>query len=92
MTGRTNLATTPAREKLLYVIMLRQFETPCQTMRDAYERLANSASVSGGWDLRTVIMDWLEAEIRCLGEPDRNDDTLGPRLMTAAVSLAKAVT
>jgi hypothetical protein len=61
-------------------------------MRDAYERLAGAASVSTGWDVRTVILDWLEAEMRSLSRLDNVDDTLGPRLMTAAVSLAKAVT
>ncbi len=92
MSGKSRPVTNPAREKLLYLIVLRQFETPCQAMRDAYERLASAASVSTGWDVRTVILDWLEAEMRSLSKLDNVDDTLGPRLMTAAVSLAKAVT
>lgn len=79
------------REKLLYFVMLRQMETLSPTLRDAYARLAEAASAADGWDLRTVILDWLETELRTLGKSEDNVGPLGIQLMKAAVAVSNAL-
>jgi hypothetical protein len=81
----------PQREKLLYFVLLRQVETPSKDLRDAYQRLANTASEAVGWDLRTVILDWLEAEMKALRERGEDVGGQGIQLMKAAVALSNAL-
>jgi hypothetical protein len=75
------------REKLLYFLTLRQMETSCKALRSAYERLGEAIAVATGWDLRTVILDWLETELRSL-PPAGDGPTSGPQLMKAAVAMS----
>jgi len=75
------------REKLHYFLTLRQMETSCEVLRSAYERLGEAIAVATGWDLRTVILDWLEAELRSLPSSEEGA-TSGPQLMKAAVAMS----
>ena len=81
----------PELEKLLYFVLLRQVESPSLEMRDAYQRLANTASEAAGWDLSTVILDWLEAELRFLRQRGEDVGGQGIQLMKAAVALSNAL-
>jgi hypothetical protein len=81
----------PELEKLLYFVLLRQVESPSPEMRDAYQRLADTASEATGWDLRTVILDWLETEMRSLRERGEDVGGQGIQLMKAAVALSNAL-
>ena len=83
--------TSSQREKLLYFVMLRQVETTCPVVQAAYQRLADAASAAAGWDLRTVILDWLEAELRSARKPGDTAGSSGPELMKAAVALSNAL-
>ncbi len=76
----------PNRDKLLYFIMLRQMEASSDVIRTAYGRLSEAISGASGWDLRTVILDWLETELRTLPE---NSDGAGHQLMKAAVAMSQ---
>ena len=79
------------REKLLYFVLLRQMEAPSASVRDAYQRLADAASHAAGWDLRTVILDWLEAELRSPRTSEDDAGLHGVHLMKAAVALSNAL-
>ncbi len=91
MLRRTKPKQPTELEKLLSFVLLRQVETPSPNLRGAYQRLADTALGSAGWNLRTVILDWLEAEMRSLRE--RGDDVGGQgiQLMKAAVALSNAL-
>ena len=91
MPARPNSQTSTEREKLLYFVMLRQMEAPSQAIRDAYQRLADAASVAGGWDSRTVMLDWLEAELRLIRASGDEAGDRGPQLMKATVALSNAL-
>jgi Arc/MetJ-type ribon-helix-helix transcriptional regulator len=78
-------------EKLQYFLMLRQFETQSEVIRAAYQRLADTASASTGWNVRTVILDWLEAELRVLRRSPEDTKPVASELMKAAVSLSNAL-
>ena len=75
------------REKLLYFLTLRQMETSCDALSSAYERLAAAIGAASGWDLRTVILDWLEAELKSLTHTGEGA-TSGTQLMKAAVAMS----
>jgi hypothetical protein len=75
------------REKLLYFLTLRQMETSSEVLRSAYERLGEAISAASGWNLSTVILDWLDAELRHL-PPSGEGSTSGSQLMKAAVAMS----
>ena len=81
----------PDREKLLYFLMLRQMEAPSEAVSAAYARLAEVASAVTGRDLSTVILDWLEAELRSLRQTGTEASAAGTHLMRAAVALSSAL-
>ena len=83
--------TTPAQEKLWYFAMLRQMEAQSEATRDAYKRLAAITLDASGWDARTVILDWLEAELRILRKKGQDQGADASQLMKAAVNLANAL-
>ncbi len=89
--ARTVSCPSPQREKLLYFVLLRQVETPSVWLSEAYQRLADAASAADGWDLRTVILDWLETELRCLRASGDDKDHHGIQLMKSAVALSNAL-
>ena len=91
MPARPDLQTSTQREKLLYFVMLRQMEASGEAQRQAYQRLADAASVSSGWDPRTVILDWLEAELRLIRQLGDEAGERGPQLMKATVALSNAL-
>jgi hypothetical protein len=73
-------------EKLVYFALLRQMETPCQALRDAYQRLARAASQCDGSDIAIVILNWLESELmsaRVQGGEARDGEG---QLMQAAIA------
>ena len=78
------------REKLRYFVLLRQMEAESPLVREAYQRLADVAAAAEGWDPRTLILDWLESELRGLG-PTGTSQESGGHLMGAAVALANAL-
>lgn len=80
------------REKLHYFLTLRQMETSCEALRSAYERLWEAIAVATGWDLRTVILDWLESELRSLPSSTEGANSSGPQLMKAAVAMSHVLT
>lgn len=79
------------REKLLYFVMLRQMEAPSQAVRDAYQRLADAASIASGWDSRTLMLDWLESELRLIRTAGEGAGDRGSQLMKATVALSNAL-
>lgn len=88
---RTDPKASPQHEKLLYFVMLRQMEAPSAALGDAYGRLSDAASAAAGWDLRTVILDWLETELRSLRQVEGDSGTHGVQLMRGAVALSNAL-
>lgn len=91
MPARTNPYTSTQREKVVYFAMLRQMETPCQAMRDAFQRLADAASVSTSWNAKTLILDWLEAELKTLRQTGQDDAGRGRQFMKAALAISNAL-
>lgn len=91
MVAQKRPKTSPQLEKLLYFLMLRQMETKSPIVREAYDRLADVASEAAGWDLRTVILDWLETEMRSLRDLKEDTSAAGVELMKAAVSMGNAL-
>ena len=83
--------TTPAQEKLWYFATLRQMEAQSDSVRDAYKRLAALALEASGWNIQTVILDWLEAELRVLSKRGQDRGAEAKQLMQAAVKLASAL-
>lgn len=79
------------REKLLYFVMLRQMEEPSEAVREAYQRLADAAAEAVGWDPRTLLLDWLESELRALRQRGEHQSSVGSQLMKAAVALSHAL-
>ncbi|WP_156362736.1 hypothetical protein [Rubellimicrobium mesophilum] len=91
MTARRKPKSSPGHEKLLYFLMLRQIEAESDLVRAAYERLSDAASGAEGWDLRTVILDWLEAELRHLRTEASDTKAVAAELLRASVALANAL-
>lgn len=91
MPAKARSNTAFQREKLLYFVMLRQMETPFSAIRAAYSRLSQAASSADGWDLRTVILDWLETELRSLRARGDGIGGQGIQLIKAAVALSNAL-
>lgn len=79
------------RETLHYFAMLRQIEADSSTLREAFARLAQAASETVGWDPSTLILDWLEGELRMLRAAGQPHSPAGGQLMSAAVALAKTL-
>ena len=82
---------TPQQEKLWYFAMLRQMEADAEVLRDAYKRLAAVTLEASGWNTQTVILDWLEAELRTLRKKGQGQGADASQLMKAAVSLASVL-
>ena len=91
MVAQPKPKTSPQLEKLSYFLMLRQFEAQSEVLQSAYQRLADAASDAAGWDLRTVILDWLEAELRLLQGAGEDTGATASELMKAAVTLSNAL-
>jgi hypothetical protein len=91
VTARRKPKSSPGHEKLSYFLMLRQMEAESDLVRAAYQRLADAASGAAGWDLRTVILDWLEAELRLLQMHREDTKATASELLRAAVTLANAL-
>ena len=83
--------STPGHEKLSYFLMLRQMEADSDLVRAAYQRLADAAVEAEGWDLRTLILDWLEAELRTLRSEPEDTKAVSSELLRAAVALGNAL-
>ncbi len=83
--------TESQRETLLYFAMLRQIEAGSPPLWDAFARLAHAASEAVGWDPSTLILDWLEGELRMLRAAGQPHSPAGAQLMSAAVALAKTL-
>ncbi len=79
------------RETLVCFALLRQMETPCQALRDAYGRLIKAASRADGSDVATVLLDWLEEELRAARALGEEAGRRGAELMRAAAALASAL-
>ena len=91
MVAQAKRKPSPDLDKLHYFLMLRQFETQSEAMRTAFQRLSDAASTSDGWSVRTVILDWLEAELRVLRSSPEDTKALASEMMKAAVSLSNAL-
>lgn len=88
---RSEPKSTPAQEKLWYFTTLRQMDAQSATLGDAYKRLAASTLDASGWEPRTVILEWLEAELRILRKSGQDHSAEASELMTAAVTLVNAL-
>ena len=88
---REDTQASPAQEKLWYFAMLRQMEAESDTVRDAYKRLAATTLDASCGDTRTVVLDWLEAELRILRKKGQDQGANASQLMKAAVNLANAL-
>ena len=82
---------TPAQEKLWYFATLRQMQAESDALQDAYKRLAAITLDASGWDTQTVILDWLESELRILRKKAQDRSAEASQLMAAAVNLANAL-
>jgi hypothetical protein len=83
--------TTPAQEKLWYFATLRQMEAESAPISDAYRRLAAITLDASGWDTQTLILDWLEAELRALRKKGQDRSAEASALMKAALNLASVL-
>ena len=79
------------REKLIYFVILRQMEASSPCLKAAYQRLADLASGAAGWDPRTLILDWLEEELRASKQAGDREGDGSAQLLRAAVALASAL-
>ena len=91
MPAKPNSPASTEREKLLYFVMLRQLETSSELVRAAYGRLADATSAATGWDPRTVMLDWLEAELKALRQIGEAAGDSGSQLMRATVAFSNAL-
>ena len=91
MSAKRKPKSSPGHEKLSYFLMLRQLEAESDLLRSAYERLAEAAAAAAGWDLRTVVLDWLEAELRNLRSSQEDTKPVASELLRAAVALGNAL-
>lgn len=91
MSARRKPKSSPGHEKLSYFLMLRQIEADSELLRAAYERLSDAATAAAGWDLRTVVLDWLEAELRVLRNGPEDTKPVASELLRAAVALGNAL-
>ena len=91
MSARRKPKSSPGHEKLSYFLMLRQMEADSEPLRAAYQRLADAAAGASGWDLRTVVLDWLESELRGLQTCPAETKPVASELLRAAVALGNAL-
>ena len=91
MSAKRKPKSSPGHDKLSYFVMLRQMEAESDLLRAAYERLASAASNAAGWDLRTVVLDWLESELRLLRAHGGETQAVSSELLRAAVGLGNAL-
>lgn len=91
MPARPNSRESAEREKLLYFVMLRQLETSSEILRAAYGRLADATAAATGWNPRTVMLDWLEAELKVLQQMGDAAGDSGSQLMKATVVFSNAL-
>ncbi|TNC48458.1 hypothetical protein FHG66_13985 [Rubellimicrobium rubrum] len=81
---------TAQRDRLLYMLMLRQLETSSRELRAACSRLEESLEAASDRAPQTVILDWLQSELMALHHA--GDDTdVGAQLLNAAVSFSNSI-
>ena len=83
--------TERQRERLQYMLMLRQIEAQSSRLRAAYGRLEAAVTAAANVSPDTLILDWLEAELTSLNHRGGDADAVGPNLMKQAVALCAAL-
>lgn len=82
---------TKPPERLMYMLALRQMETGSDLAREAYGRLELAVANATKIHPRTVILDWLEAELARLPELGEDKEGLASLLLRDAVAFGNAV-
>ncbi len=77
-------------DPLMFLLALRHIEATSRTVRAAYERLESALSSAPPKGQRTVILDWIEAELMSLHLSGNSDNTTADLLLRSAVEFAKA--
>ncbi|TNC69867.1 hypothetical protein [Rubellimicrobium roseum] len=82
---------TKPPERLMYMLALRQMEARSDVAREAYGRLEASVAAATKVHPRTVILDWLEAELARLPEAGEEREGWASLLLREAVAFGNAV-
>ena len=77
-------------DQLMFMLTLRQIQAPSKIAQDAYERLEHALSAAPMKSARTVILDWLEAELMSLHEAGSDEYSTATALLKDAVEFIKA--
>ena len=81
---------TSQRNRLLYMLMLRQLETSSQELRAACSRLEESIEAASDQAPQTLILDWLQTELMALHHAGEETD-IGAQLLEAAVAFSNSL-
>ena len=76
-------------DQLMFMLTLRQIQAPSKVVHDAYKRLENALSAAPMKSARTVILDWLEAELMSLHEAGSDEHNTATVLLKDAVEFVK---
>lgn len=88
MAARAERKVVSRRERLLYALMVRQFECSSRFLNDAYERLGTSLAHLAEDHLELGLLHWLEAELASPAVVADTASQLAPQLMRTAVALS----
>ena len=73
------------------MLMLRQIEAQSSALRSAYLRLEEAISGKATESLDTVILDWLEGELKSLRRQGADTSEIGPALLSQTLALCRAL-
>ena len=74
------------RESLLRMVLLQQIEAQSSELRASCARLEMSLIFAEERPLQTIILDWLEAELKTLQQTEDGADA-GSQILTATAAL-----
>jgi hypothetical protein len=77
-------------DRLMFMLMRRQIEAPSKSVQIAYKRPEKALSAAPTTSLRSVILDWLEAEVMSLHQVGQDEANTAMLLLRDAVGLARA--
>lgn len=87
----TDPLRSTARETLICFALLRQMETPCPVLQNAYQRLVEAASRADGMEAGMLVLGWVEGEVRALRTQGGATGEQEGQLLQAAVALASVL-
>ena len=76
-------------DRLMFMLTLKQIQAPSRNAQDAYERLEHALFAAPLRSPRTIILDWLEAELMSLHEAGSDEHNTAMVLLKDAVEFVK---